>query len=335
MSVKPWNRQQGEDGALGVGEGLGEAVVQGGGQGRAAALRGVIGHRRGPGPQLLHERLDLVFAGVVGAEGLPGQDGDGQRVALGEGQQRPPVLHLQERLRAAGLPGGDRAGELEPLEHRHRRQRNPGRQVPEPAPLVPAGGQQHPAPGLVGEVAQEPGQLVLLGGGPGAVGAGREPGDRLDVVPDPQHRHLRQHPQRHVPPLPVIQGGPLHPGALQSRPELAADLVQQPGQGQVVLEGGEQHPGGAAGQRVPAGELQHGGRLPRPGPGVQQHHPVAVEGPVQRQQRLIAAEEPRIRPGRQPPLQARPLLPRLGLAQVNREFILALLGGSRASGAAS
>ena len=71
-----------------------------------------------------------------------------------------------------------------------------------------------------------------------------------------------------------------------------------------------------------------GGGLARPGPGVQQHHPVAVEGPVQRQQRLIPAEEPRIRPGRQPPLQARPFLARLGLAQVDRELLITGLWGA-------
>ena len=92
-------------GAFGVGEGLGEAVVEGGGQGGATALGGVVGDGGGAGAQLGHERLDLLSGGVAAGDGLAGQDGDGQRVARGEVQQRPPVLHLQERLGAAGLRG--------------------------------------------------------------------------------------------------------------------------------------------------------------------------------------------------------------------------------------
>ena len=47
----------------------------------------------------------------------------------------------------------------------------------------------------------------------------------------------------------------------------------------------------AAGLGVPAGELDRGGGLALPGVGVQQHDRVAVEGPVEQQQRLVAADE--------------------------------------------
>ncbi len=82
--------------------------------------------------------------------------------------------------------------------------------------LVAAGGEQHLAPGALGQVAQEVRQLVLLGGGPGAGGAGREPGDRLGVVPHPQHRHLRQQLQHQVPALGRVGDRlPVDPAGLQ------------------------------------------------------------------------------------------------------------------------
>jgi hypothetical protein len=69
----------------------------------------------------------------------------------------------------------------------------------------------------------------------------------------------------------------------------------------VAGEGGEQHRpitalvGEATGALIPAGELRRGGGLARPRKGVQQHHPLAVEGPIQRQQGLVAAVEADLR----------------------------------------
>ena len=129
--------QQGENGAVTVGEGVVKAVLEGGCQRRAAALSLVIGHLRGASTQLVHERPDLAAGGVVVAESLAGQDGHGQRVALGEVQQRPPVFDVQEVLPAV-LPPGDRFGEFEPLQHRHPRQGDAGGQVTQPRLLIAA-----------------------------------------------------------------------------------------------------------------------------------------------------------------------------------------------------
>ena len=78
--------------------------------------------------------------------------------------------------------------------------------------------------------------------------------------------------------------------AASSASKRVAELGQHLRQGAVVLEGGQQHrpavPAAgveAAGGDVPAGELRGRGGLPRPGQRVQQHHPVGVERPVQRQ----------------------------------------------------
>ena len=58
-----------------------------------------------------------------------------------------------------------------------------------------------------------------------------------------------------------------------------------------MLERGEQHPGGAAGVGVPAGELRGAG-LAHPGVGMQQYHPVRFEGPVHGQQRSSRPTNP-------------------------------------------
>jgi hypothetical protein len=50
----------------------------------------------------------------------------------------------------------------------------------------------------------------------------------------------------------------------------------------------------ATGEPVPAGKLRRRRRLARPSEGVQQHHLLGVERPVHRQQRVVAAEKPRI-----------------------------------------
>ena len=83
---------------------------------------------------------------------------------------------------------------------------------------------------LLGQVAQQVRQVVLLGRGPVAGGAGREPGDRLDVVPHPQHRHLRQHLQHQVPPLGRV--GDRRPGdavGLQQRRRSSPRRCRSPG----------------------------------------------------------------------------------------------------------
>ena len=178
--------------ALSVGEGVGEPVGQGGGQRPGPAQRGVLSRFQFgfPGPEPGHERLDLGGGGQAVAEGLADQDGDGQRVACGVAQQRPPVDPRIEPGRG-GRRARRRAGGVRASASAAARSR--AGQITQPVLFVAAGGQQHLAPRLWRQVTQEPREVVLLGLGPGAGGAGREPGDRLDVVPHPQHRHLRQH----------------------------------------------------------------------------------------------------------------------------------------------
>ena len=128
--------QHGELGSLGVGEGVAEPVREGGGQGPGPAQRRVLpGLQAGfPGLDPGHEPLDVLGGGEVVAQRLADQDGDGQRVAGGVAQQRPPV---GARIVMA-VAGGQRAGELEAFAHRHRRQHQAGGQVTEPGLLVAA-----------------------------------------------------------------------------------------------------------------------------------------------------------------------------------------------------
>ena len=133
------------------------------------------------------------------------------------------------------------------------------------------------------------------------------------------------------------------PLASSSGGERVPGGVQQPVQGQVVLEGGPQHRPGAqvgvvqaAGGGVPAGELRRGGGLPGPGEGVQQHHLLGVERPVEGQQGLIPAEEPRIRRPRQPPGRARGrAVPVPGGGEVDQRRLGAAWAARRVRGAAS
>ena len=149
-------------------------------------------------------------------------------------QQRPPV-HLRPGLAVAGR---DRGGQLEALAHRHRRQPQPGGQPAKPGLFVAAGGQQHLAPVCWARSRKNAGELVLLGPGPGAGGAGREPGDRLDVVPHPQHRHLRQH--LHAPGPGAGPGSVMAcqwiPFASSSPAKQSPAVSEQPVQRQVMLE---------------------------------------------------------------------------------------------------
>ena len=140
--------------ALGPGEGVGEPVGQGGGQGPGPAQRGVLlGFQLGfPGPQPGHERLDLLGGGEVVAQRLADQDGDGQRVARGVAQQRPPVgarvVAGRGGRRARRRAGAARASASAAARCRAGR-------PPSQCLLVAAGGQQHLAPGVLGQVAQE------------------------------------------------------------------------------------------------------------------------------------------------------------------------------------
>ena len=137
---------------------------------------------------------------------------------------------------------------------------------------------------------------------------------------------------------------PGDPVGLQQPGEVVPGGADDPVGGQVMLERGPQHRPRplrvagqveAAGGLVPAGELRRRGGLARPGEGVQQHDGLGVERPVQRQQRLIPAEKPRIRRPRHP---ARPAPPSSVLVSAGVSLIsgAARSGGrSSTSGAAS
>jgi len=221
------------------------------------------------------------------AQRLTDEHGDGQRVAGGVAQQRPPVLHVADVM---SVQLGDGLGELDALAHRHRRQRDPPGQLAQPALLFPAGGQQYPRLGA-SQVAEEVGQLCLLLGRPRRRGAGGESGDRFDVVPDPQDRYLGHHLERDRPAdVVVVDRVPLDLVGVQQRLEHRGPLVEQPRQRRVVLQRGEDHHavpeavvGQPTGAGVPAGELHRRGRLATARVGVQQHDAVPVEGPVQGQ----------------------------------------------------
>jgi hypothetical protein len=292
--------QYGQPRALGIGERLGEPVAQRGGQGAGAAQRGVLRRLelRLPGPQPVNEILDACAVGHALVQRLADDHGDGQRIAGRVPQQRPPVRGGQPDA----LPGRQLRGQLRAFAHRHGREADPGGQVAEPGALVTAGCQQHLALGVLRQVAQQLGQVLLLGGRPRAGGAPREPGDRLDVVPDPQRRHLRQDLQHDGPALGRVgQRRPGDSAGLQRRGELVADSADGAVGGQVVLERGPQHGAWplrviqAAGVGVPAGELRRGRGLASPGERMQQDDGLAVEGTIQGQQRLIPAEEARVR----------------------------------------
>ena len=106
-------------------------------------------------------------------------------------------------------------------------------------------------------------------------------GDRLDVVPHPQHRHSRQLGEDLLSALARLSNrGPMDTAGLQERGEQVARGVQHTLQGHVVLERGPQHAVHPAGRGVPAGELRRGGALARACQRVQQHDPVGVERAV-------------------------------------------------------
>jgi hypothetical protein len=257
--------QQGQPPPLGLVKGVLEPVAQRGAQGAGAALLGLVGKGRLAGVQAAQKGADLVPRLEPVAQGLADEDGDRQRVALGEPQQRAPVLDLAQ---APPLVLGQGAGQLHALLHGHGRQAHAGRQLAQPGPLVAPRGEQEFGPGLAGG-AQEIGQLAPLGRAPGRGRPRRETAHRLDVIPDPEHGHLAQHLQGHLPPLAAVQGQPVHAGPFQGRAKGALDGVQDTGQRGIGLERGKEHGAFyAPGPRVPAGELGGGRRLATPGVGV-------------------------------------------------------------------
>jgi hypothetical protein len=68
--------------------------------------------------------------------------------------------------------------------------------------------------------------LALLLRRPLRFRAFREPGHRLHVVPDPQHRHLPQYLQGDFATLRIVQREPVDARLLQRFPERLPDLVQ-------------------------------------------------------------------------------------------------------------
>ena len=229
--------------AFSVGEGVGEPV----GQGTRPATgsgpkRGVFPASSSASPA--RSRSTTPGSGTVVArslaEGLADEDGDGQRVARGVAQQRPPV---DPRISLA-VPFGQGGSQLEALAHRHRRQHPAGRAARR-ARLVEfaAGGQQHLALRLPWQGRAGTPRVVLLGLAPGAAGAGREPGDRLDVVPHPQHRHPRQHLHDQVPAAGrgLVTACQAIPFASSSPEKQSPAASQQPVHRQVMLEARPQH----------------------------------------------------------------------------------------------
>ncbi len=283
-----------------------EAVGQRGTEGLLPALAFLVGEVDGAVAQGREVRLQPRFRVDAVAQRLAHRHQDRQRVAAGEAEQRAQIRQGGE---AAAVAVGQGAGELQPLPHRHRRHRHPRRQVAEPPPLVAAGGEQHLGLGLA-QVGEEPAQRLLLLPAPLRLAAGGEAGDRLDIVPDPQHRDLPQHLDRQVPALVCIGDRvPMDPAPLQQRAEHRAKLVQHPGQRPVALEAGEQHlpldparldPARLA---VPAGELRRRRGLAAAGVGVEKDDPVDIEGAVEGVEGLVAAVEAHIRPRRQFPVE--------------------------------
>ena len=234
--------EQGELGAFVFGEGVGEAVVEGGGQRGAAALRGVVGDVRGAGAELVHEGLDLVPGGVVVAEGLAGQDGDGERVARGELQQRPPVCHVQEPLappswrpataRASssrssiGMPGSAmRAGRSPSQPCSSRREVSSTLH-----PVWPSRSRRKAASSSCSAGVQV---LGVPAGNPATGSTLSQTHSRPTCASTCSATLRRCASSRVAHSTPRLGEG----GAV-----VVADLVEQPGQRQVMGEGGEQHP---------------------------------------------------------------------------------------------
>ena len=145
------------------------------------------------------------------------------------------------------------------------------------------------------DLLEEVGQLGLLRRRPLRLRAGREASHQLHVVPDPQHGDLAQELHHQLAALAgPVQRVPLDAVGLQQRPEKLPHLVQRVVEVGGLLEGGENHEwllAQAAGGGIPAGELHGRGALALPGVGVQQHDRVGVEGAVQQQEGLVAADE--------------------------------------------
>ena len=121
--------QQGQLLAFVLVERVVEAVAERRAQRPGAALARLVVERRLAGAQLRHEVVDLLLRGQAVAEGLADQHGDRQRVALGEPQQRPPVVDVVD---PPPVLLGQGPGQLDPLLHRHRRDLDPAGQVAQP-----------------------------------------------------------------------------------------------------------------------------------------------------------------------------------------------------------
>jgi hypothetical protein len=60
---------------------------------------------------------------------------------------------------------------------------------------------------------------------PGGGGAGWEPGDRFDIVPDPQHRLLLEDSESDLEALGIVEGKPVDAVALEDIFKRLADLI--------------------------------------------------------------------------------------------------------------
>ena len=243
--------------------------------------------------------------GEVLAQRLADQHGDGQRVARGVAQQRPPVALREQggrggrraRRRAAAARASASAAAAAGRAGRPARPaRRGGRSA---APCTGSAGPGHAGSSARSSCSAWVQALGVPGGNPvtGSTLSHTHSTGTCARTCSTRSRRCARVGDR----LPVDAVGLQQPG------ELVPGRADEPVQRQVVLEGGPQHrprpPLGvvqAAGGLVPAGELRRRGGLPRPGERVQQHHRLGVERPVQGQQRLVPAEEPRIRRPRQP-----------------------------------
>ncbi len=221
------------------------------------------------------------------------------------------------------LLGGQGLGKGGALGHGHGGHIDALGQIAQPGALVAAGGEQDPGPGLVGGL-QEGAQLLLFLGGPGRLCALGETGDGLDVVPDPEHRHLGHHRQGDLSALlQFVDGAPGDIVLFQQGLKGLAEITQHLVEGLEGLEAGEEYRAAlqAIGLGVPAGELHGGHRLAAAGVGVEQNNLVVVEGAVEGEQGLVTTDETDVRRWREIILRGG------ALAQVKSPVVLLVLPG--------
>ena len=100
-----------------------------------------------PGLDPHDEPLDVLGGGEVFAERLANRDGDRERVAAREPQQRPPVQVVTVGWGVGGVVADHSVRELEAFAHRHRRQLDAHGEPSEPGVLGAPRREQHPRAG--------------------------------------------------------------------------------------------------------------------------------------------------------------------------------------------